>query len=375
MEDKLITLAIHTYEKAQILKTILESEGIDVYIHNVNQIQPVISAGVRVRIKESDLPHALRVLEDIKWLNENPEEENIGVNTEKKILIPIDFSDYSIKACKIGFNYAYLIGAEVVLLHVYFSTHYIPSSLSFTIYDHATIARDEESIHSIYKRAQNDIENMCATINRKIESQELPQVKYSCVLREGLPEEEIIAYAKEYHPMVIVMGTRGKMQKNMDLIGSVTAEVIEATKIPLLAVPENIPFDDLANIRHLAFATSFNESDLLAFDKFASLTSSYNADIHVFNISTSKNQWDEIRLTGFSEFLRKQYPNLKIDFTILKEGDLLDAIEEFVEKKQIDMIAFNTYRRSMIMRIFNPSIARKMLFHGNTPLLVIPSSI
>ena len=32
MEDKLVTLAIHTFEKAQILKTMLETEGIEVYI-------------------------------------------------------------------------------------------------------------------------------------------------------------------------------------------------------------------------------------------------------------------------------------------------------------------------------------------------------
>jgi hypothetical protein len=74
MEDNLITLAIHTFEKAQILKTILETEGIEVYIHNVNQIQPVISAGVRVRIKESDLPHALRIIEDNTWLEKTQEE-------------------------------------------------------------------------------------------------------------------------------------------------------------------------------------------------------------------------------------------------------------------------------------------------------------
>jgi len=48
------------------------------------------------------------------------------------------------------------------------------------------------------------------------------------VLREGLPEEEIIAYSKEYHPTLIVMGTRGKSQKDMDLIGSVTGEVMKA---------------------------------------------------------------------------------------------------------------------------------------------------
>ena len=51
MEDKLVTLAILTYTKAQILKNVLENEGIETYIHNVNQIQPVVSSGVRLRIK------------------------------------------------------------------------------------------------------------------------------------------------------------------------------------------------------------------------------------------------------------------------------------------------------------------------------------
>ncbi len=44
MEDKLVTLAILTYAKAQILKNVLENEGIETYIHNVNQIQPVVSS-------------------------------------------------------------------------------------------------------------------------------------------------------------------------------------------------------------------------------------------------------------------------------------------------------------------------------------------
>ena len=44
MEEKLVTLAILTYSKAQILKNVLENEGIEAYIHNVNLIQPVISA-------------------------------------------------------------------------------------------------------------------------------------------------------------------------------------------------------------------------------------------------------------------------------------------------------------------------------------------
>ena len=53
MEDKLVTLAILTYTKAQILKNVLENEGIETYIHNVNQIQPVVSSGVTHKGKRS----------------------------------------------------------------------------------------------------------------------------------------------------------------------------------------------------------------------------------------------------------------------------------------------------------------------------------
>ena len=369
MEEQLVTLAIHTFEQAQILKTILESEGIEVYIHNVNQIQPVISAGVRVRIKESDLPHALRIIKDVKWQEDSEEDNQTGI--KKKILIPVDFADYSFKACEIGIHYAFRLGAEVMFLHAYFSA-YMPSSFPFVAYEKGAKKEAEESIHIIYKRVKGEIENLCAQINLKMESGELPRVKYNYVLREGLPEEVISSYANEYHPTLIVMGTREKMQKNMDLIGSVTGEVIELTNVPLLAIPENAPYDNLQKSPQLAFATSFNQRDLIAFDTFVELFTDYDLNIHLFNISASKNEWDEIRLTGFSAYLKKQYPELMIHYTVLKDGDLLEAIETFTEEKQIDMITITTFRRRMITRVFNPSIARRMLFHSNTPLLVIP---
>ena len=241
MEKQLVTLAIHTYEKAQILKTLLEAEGIEAYIHNVNQIQPVISAGVRVRINEKDLPQALRIIEDTQWLSEAADEQGADENAPKKVLIPIDFSDYSIKACETGIRHAARIDAEVMLLHAYFSA-YIPSALPFATRDPiVTGTAGNESIHAVYKRVQTDIENMCTLINRKMESGEWPRVKYNYILKEGVPEEEILEYAKEYRPTLMVMGTRGKNQKNIDLIGSVTGEVIEQTQTQLLAIPEHVP--------------------------------------------------------------------------------------------------------------------------------------
>jgi nucleotide-binding universal stress UspA family protein len=151
----------------------------------------------------------------------------------------------------------------------------------------------------------------------------------------------------------------------------VTGEVIDVNKAPVLAVPEQVPFKDLNEVKHVAFATSFQQRDLLAFDRFMEVLKPYKVQIHLFNISTSRDEWNEIRLAGIDEYLKKQYPDASISHTVLADGDLLLAVEKFIRDEQIDIIAISSYRRNVFARIFNPSIARRMLFHTDTPLLVV----
>ena len=266
MEDKLVTLAILTYAKAQILKNVLENEGIETYIHNVNQIQPVVSSGVRVRIKESDLPHALKITESSAWLSEEVVGEKMP-QIEKgsnKVLIPVDFSSYSLKACEFGFNFAKNIDAEVVLLHVYFTPIYATSLPYGDVFNYQL--SDEENVRNILQKVHSDLNALSDKVKAKVTSGEFPDIKYTCVLREGIPEEEILRYSKENRPRIIIMGTRGKNQKDIDLIGSVTAEVIERSRVPVLAIPENTPFKEFNAVKRIAFITNFDQRDLIAFD-------------------------------------------------------------------------------------------------------------
>ena len=218
MEEKLVTLAILTFSKAQILKSVLESEGIEAYIHNVNQLVPVISSGVRVRIKESDLPHALEIVEDSEWLSDKPQKDD---SQRGNVLIPVDFSSYSMKACSAGFKIAATLNADVTLMNVYFSPAYMPT-LQFAIDLHKGAG-----MRALTEKAQTEMNVLTAALEKKMEEGEFPRVEYNCVLRDGIPEEEILRYSKKEKPLVIVMGTRGESQKDIDLIGSVTAEVID----------------------------------------------------------------------------------------------------------------------------------------------------
>lgn len=371
MEEKLITLAILTYTKAQILKNVLENEGIEVYIHNVNLIQPVVSSGVRLRIKESDLPHALKITESSAWLAENIVGENVPKEEScpKKILVPVDFSNYSMKACEFGFNIAKSFDAEVVLLHVYFNPIYASSLPYGDVFNYQL--SDEENTKNLLRKVHDDLNTLSDNIKQKIASKELPDIKYTCVLREGIPEEEILRYNKEYHPKIIVMGTRGKNQKEIDLIGSVTAEIVERSHTTVLAIPENTPFNRFNEVKRIAFITNFDQRDLIAFDSFTKGLSPFHFSVSLIHLSDVKDTWDEIKLAGIKEYFQKQYPNLEIHYNVLMNNGFLNNLNDYIKTNQIDIITLTSYKRNLFSRLFNPSIARKMIFHSNTPLLVI----
>lgn len=336
MEDKLVTLAILTYAKAQILKNVLENEGIETYIHNVNQIQPVVSSGVRVRIKESDLPHALKITESSAWLSE----EVVGGKSPKlekvsnKVLIPVDFSNYSLKACEFGFNFAQNIGAEVVLLHVYFTPIYATSLPYGDVFNYQL----SENVRSILQKVHADLNALSDKVKEKVASGEFPDIKYTCVLREGIPEEEVLRYTKEYRPRIIIMGTRGKSQKDIDLIGSVTAEVIERSRVPVLAIPENTPFKQFSEAKRIAFITNFDQRDLIAFDSLINNLKSFKFSVSLIHLSDVQNTWNEIKLAGIKEYFQKQYPQLEIYYDVVKNDNLLSSLDSYIKSNHIDII-------------------------------------
>ena len=374
MEDKLVTLAILTYSKAQILQSVLENEGIESYIHNVNQIQPVVSAGVRVRIKESDLPQALKIIESSSWLSEEIlHEESPKPSGKPYVLIPVDFSDYSLKACGFGFPLAEKMQAEVVLLHVHFTPIYMPSLQYATDNFDIPSMANSTAVKSMLENVHKQVNDLMQAIDKKIEEGSYPKVKYTCVLREGIPEEEILNYARHEKPLIIVMGTRGEHQKDLELIGSVTAEVIERSPVFVYAIPEQAPSRSIENIRKVALFTSFDQRDLIAFDSLIKTFKDNRFEVTFIHINSheEKRKWNEITLAGIKEYFKKQYPQIEFNYLTVDEENLLSNLDQFVQEYQIDVICTSNYKRNVFARLFNPSVARKMLFHSNTPLLII----
>lgn len=169
--DRLITVAIHTYEKASALRNLLESEGVPAVLQNVNLTQPVVSSGVRVRIRETDLPLALRIIENSEVFIQAGNGES---RKELTVLVPVDFSDYSTRAATLAFDIANRHNARIVLLHAVMTPYttdndQLTDSLTFGMAE-----AEAESNRSLKTRPDKNMKEFVGRLKQMINDGSLP---------------------------------------------------------------------------------------------------------------------------------------------------------------------------------------------------------
>lgn len=358
--EEFVTLAVHTKEKASILENILAMEGIAVMAENITGLQQ----GIKIKVRKEDLHKALYIVENRKLFSYSDEGTLKYDDNKKRILVPVDFSEYSMQACILAFNLARDIDAKVKIIHVYFNPFYPAQFIKKQ--------GQRKENESVMDMVRINIQALCNEIDRKMQFGELPSVNYSYMIKEGLPEEEIVLFANDYKPSLIVMGTRGADQKEGDLIGSVTANVIEMSHYPIIAIPDNTAFSDLRKITHIAFLSNFSLRDITSFSTMMDILYPFQIKIDIIHIAMNQDEvWDEKKLSEVKSIFDTKYPTIEIRLKQIQEDHLLDGLDVFIKNENIDILALTTSKRNIFMRMFRPSISRKMLYHSNVPLFVL----
>ena len=80
--------------------------------------------------------------------------------------------------------------------------------------------------------------------------------------------------------------------------------------------------------------------------------------------------WEKARLEGMKNLLQEKYKGSEFQCQMIVGKDILESIEKYIKEEKIDIISLTTHKRNMITRLFNPSLAKRMIFHTKTPLLV-----
>lgn len=369
MNDTYITLAIHTYDYAVDLRRILENSGIDAQLENVDLKASTPSSGVRVRIPASDLPLALKIVEGSMALTPSLTSMD-GEGSDSKVLIPVDFSDYSDLACTAGFAFADLLGVDAVLVNVFASPYFDgdvgeSDGLSIEIADMKMQKTLEEAAAIEMKRFSHKVRKL-------IIEGKLPPVRFSTEILEGVPEDAIMQYARNNPPRLIVMATRGTHKKASQMIGSVAAEIIDSCRLPVFTVPENFTFTSFADMKEVVFFCNIDQQDILAMDVFMRLMHSCQLNVHLVPVSDRAGSSLNSRLDALVAYCSEHYPAQSFSSAILPKNSFRTDFEEYIRDNDIKMLVVPNKKKNAFSRLFNPGIAHRIIFEKDIPMLALP---
>lgn len=364
MNEKLITIVVLPLARAHILKMRLEEKGIKCELEDVHLIEGTTTSTVRVKIMENDLNEAFKEVDKLLGLKTETTKKSTKPG---QILVPIDFSVVSEKAVQMAFNTALHLESQLVVMHSYISP--VRFSIPYgDIYPYdTTLLKQTEDAE---EEANRQFKNFMSTLVHRIGPDNWEKVKPEYIVKPGYAEEDILAFANEHPTRLIVIG-RGGDKSWPGTVGSVTADVMYNAPVPVLVIPEDMEPKPVTDFNEVLYATNFDEKDFAALDKLMSIVKSYDVKVTCAHVGLPDEYgWDIARLEGMKDILNKKYEKKEFECKLIMGKEVLDTLESTIEKDNVDILALTTHKRGMISRLFNPSLARKMVFHTHIPLLV-----
>jgi len=138
----------------------------------------------------------------------------------KKILVPIDFSDYSKSTIEFACTIAERFSATLVLVHVI-------ESLPYSVTDTFQLVEHRKALETLARTLLRNLSDQLRARNVAIKTH----------LVWGNPSREILAKARIEKADLIVMGTHGRSGLPHLVLGSVAEKTVRLSRIPVLTVP------------------------------------------------------------------------------------------------------------------------------------------
>lgn len=358
----MITIAIHTYERALALRSTLEAHGIPVELTNVLHDSPEFTSGVRVRIPEDQLPLALRIIEG----DEDAPAPGTG------IIVPVDFSEHSYKAVAVAAGIAARLNIPIRLLYAYLDP-YIAGNVQFT--DNISYELGETGAReAMEENGRRMMHNFLERVHRGIRDGQIVKTKIESVVVEGVPEDAIIEYARVEKPALIVMGTRGAEQKNRELIGSVTGEVLDEGRFSILTVPDPSDKNTLLNPENILFLGNLDQNDIIALDTVYRLYPDAHARVTLSYMERRRGLSENGIRTGLERlksYCENNFSRFSFETAMLPKASA-DDFESLAREHHSSLLVVPNRHRNAFSRLFRPGFANRILFHTDLPMLVIP---
>jgi len=274
----------------------------------------------------------------------------------KKILVPTDFSKAAEGAYRYAIELAKQKGAGIKVVH-YFRPE-LETAYPYSVSDYTALLEEKTEQLRRFKGLPSPLSKKEKEL---FDTMELD-------LYAGNATEEIIRHSRDQEVDMIVMGATGEGGVLKKLLGSVSSYVAQKAACPVLLVPNEVYFRGLRNI---LYASNYELADKVVLQQVIDFAERFDACTHFVHVSTEYSFDSTIQEMKFEQFLKEKTTEDHFKVANIQNSTILDAINTYVEEKEIDLVIMATPHRSFIKDLLHKSLTKEMALNIKTPMMII----
>lgn len=273
----------------------------------------------------------------------------------KKFLVPTDFSDTSKNAAKYAAQaVAGVADAKIILYNV--SDKIAAGS------DGSLLTEDDDDraliLHSALSQLKDEIAPFAggASIDTVLE--------YGSSLVENMER-----YVRHYDIDMVIMGITGATRLEQIFIGSNTLDMVNTRLCPVLIIPPDATF---RQIKKVVLASDLKDVALTTpVAPIKSVLDIFKPTLHIVNVDHEHYVAVTDEYKAEAGLLGTLLEDYKPEFFFIRQYDFLEAISQYAQDKEIDLIIIIPKTNSFLGGIFKTSHTKKLAYHSHIPIVAI----
>lgn len=272
----------------------------------------------------------------------------------KKIIVPVDFSEYSERALETAAFIAKKYDSTIIVVHMLELSNAIISIPQ-------TYINEETAFY--FKLAEKKFD---VFLNKPY----LKGVKVTPAIKHYKLFNEINDLAKNENADLIVMGSHGATGLKELFVGSNTEKVVRHSSTPVLVIKNNAINSDF---KKAVFACDFSNDYVVPYQKAKELLNMLNCKLQLLHVNTPYTRFKSTKENQkkVASFLQQAEGNIDQmnDIAFVSDYTIEEGILEYANANNIDLIVMPTHGKKGLSHFIDGSISEDVANHATLPVM------
>ncbi|MGA8183108.1 MAG: universal stress protein [Terriglobia bacterium] len=288
----------------------------------------------------------------------------------EKVLCPVDFSEYSVKAYEYAQSLAQHYAAKLLLQHVI-----QPLTSTYPYYAFP------DAINEVFWNLEASTDQKLSDLMSARRGNGFQIQRF---VHKGTVPDCILAFAESQAADLIVMGTHGRHGFDHLTMGSVTEKILRKAHCPVLVVrkpahdfvhPEDA--EEPVRLKKILFCTDFSDYSTRALTYSLSLAMEYNADLTLLHVLEDVPPTDDLQkcVGDVTRRLEELAPPEAGDWckvhAAVRIGRPYQEILQIALENEIDLVVMGVRGRNAVDLALFGSTTQRVIQLGTSPVLAV----